>query len=58
MTISFPRLGLRNPYRKGKRVTDLVTAHSAAGKSQKTPTAMRVWPAQADNGLFTIGILG
>ncbi len=60
MTTVFPRPGVKNRQRKGKRVTDPVTARAAAGRSPKTPAAIKARPVTgADcNGLFTIGILG
>jgi len=60
MITVFPGTGVRNRRRKGKRVTGPVAARAAAGRSPKTPAAIRAWPvAGADcNGLFTIGILG
>ena len=60
MTTVFPGPGVRNRERKGKRVTDPVAARAVAGRSPKTPAAIKAWPvAGADcNGLFTIGILG
>jgi len=41
-------------------VTDPVAARATAGRSPKTPVAIKARPvADADcNGLFTIGILG
>ena len=60
MITVFPGAGVRNRRRKGKLVTDPVAARAAAGRSPKTPAAIKTWPvAGADcNGLFTIGILG
>ena len=56
----FPGPGVSNQYWQGKRATDPVAARAAAGRSPKTPAAIKAWPvAGADcNGLFTIGILG
>jgi hypothetical protein len=42
MTTVFPAPGARNPFRKEKRVTDLVTAHAARRQAPKTPTAIKV----------------
>jgi hypothetical protein len=39
-----PSPGVRNPNRKEKRMTDLVTARAAAGGSPKTPMAEKVRP--------------
>jgi len=60
MITVFPGPGVRNRYWQGKGVTDPVAARAAAGRSPKTPSAIKAWPvADADcNGLFTIGILG
>jgi len=50
MTSVFPGPGIRNPDTgKEKSVTVLVAARSAAGRSLKTPTAIKVWPLTGAN---------
>jgi hypothetical protein len=44
MTTVFPGPGVSNRYWQGKRVTDPVAARAAAGRSLKTPTAIKVRP--------------
>jgi hypothetical protein len=44
MTTVFPGPGVRNRERKGKRVTDPVAARAVAGRSPKTPAAIKARP--------------